>query len=66
MPCLINEVSAVHDYMTYQRMLDPRLECCPMLAFIMMLVSGPAYQWRPDIDLSDSFVLSTLFADGGH
>jgi hypothetical protein len=37
-----------------------------MLAFIMMLVSGPAYQWRPDIDVSDSFVVSTLFADGGH
>jgi hypothetical protein len=37
-----------------------------MLALIMMLVHGRAYQWRPDIDVSDSFVLSTLFADGGH
>jgi len=46
-------------------MLGP-LEFNIMLAFIMMLVSGHAYQWRPEIDVSDPFVLSTLFADGGH
>jgi hypothetical protein len=45
---------------------SPLLECLAMLAFVMMLIRGPAYQWRPDIDVSDSFVLSTLFADGGH
>jgi hypothetical protein len=48
------------------RMFRPLSECHPMLAFIMMLINGPAYQWRPDIDVRDSFVLSTLFADGAH
>jgi len=46
-------------------MLD-HLEFNVMLALIMMLVSGHAYQWRPEIDVSDPFVLSTLFADGAH
>jgi hypothetical protein len=37
-----------------------------MLALLMSLILGRAYRWRPDIDISDSFVVSTLFADGGH
>jgi hypothetical protein len=37
-----------------------------VLAFIMALFAGPPYCWRPDIDASDPFVFSTLFADGGH
>jgi hypothetical protein len=37
-----------------------------MLALIMSLLAGRSYRWQPDLDVSDSFVLSTLFADGGH
>jgi hypothetical protein len=37
-----------------------------MLALIMSLIAGRSFRWQPDIDVSDSFVLSTLFADGGH
>jgi hypothetical protein len=37
-----------------------------MLALIMTLIRGRSFHWRPDIDVSDPFVLSTLFADGAH
>jgi len=37
-----------------------------MLAFFISVFSGRAYHWRPDLDVSDPFVLSTLFADGAH
>jgi hypothetical protein len=37
-----------------------------MLAFFMALIAGRSYRWRPDIDTSNSFVFTTLFADGGH
>jgi hypothetical protein len=37
-----------------------------MLAFFMALIAGRSYRWRPDIDVSNSFVFTTLFADGGH
>lgn len=37
-----------------------------MLALIISLVAGRSYRWQPELDLSDSLVLSTLFADGGH
>jgi hypothetical protein len=37
-----------------------------MLAFLISLIWGTSYRWRPDIDVSDPFVLSTLFADGAH
>ena len=37
-----------------------------MLAFILSLFAGRSYQWRPAIDVNDSFVVSTLFGDGGH
>jgi hypothetical protein len=37
-----------------------------MLAFLISLIAGRSYRWQPDIDVRDSFVFSTLFADGGH
>jgi hypothetical protein len=37
-----------------------------MLAFFMALIAGRSYRWSPDIDTSNSFVFTTLFADGGH
>jgi hypothetical protein len=37
-----------------------------VLAFIMALFERPPYRWRPDIDASDPFIFSTLFADGAH
>jgi len=37
-----------------------------MLALLITLIAGRTYRWQPAIDVSDSFVLSTLFADGAH
>jgi hypothetical protein len=37
-----------------------------VLALILALFAGRSYSWRPDIDVTNSFVFSTLFADGGH
>jgi len=37
-----------------------------MLAFIISLLTGRSFHWRPDLDTSDPFILSTLFADGAH
>jgi hypothetical protein len=37
-----------------------------MLAFLISLICGRSYHWRPDLDVSDPVVLSTLFADGAH
>jgi len=35
-----------------------------MLAFVISLLRGCSFHWRPDLDVSDPFILSTLFADG--
>ena len=45
---------------------DSAAESRVMLALIMSLLAGRTYRWQPELDVSDSFVLSTLFADGGH
>ena len=37
-----------------------------VLTLIMALFARHSFRWRPDIDASDSFVFSTLFADGAH
>jgi hypothetical protein len=37
-----------------------------VLAFLISLFAGRAYHWRPALDVSDPFVLCTLFADGAH
>jgi hypothetical protein len=37
-----------------------------MLAFLISVFSGRTFHWRPELDVSDPFVLSTLFADGAH
>ena len=37
-----------------------------VLAFLISLFGGRAYHWRPELDVSDPFVLCTLFADGAH
>jgi hypothetical protein len=39
---------------------------CIVLSFILALFASPSYHWRPEIDLSNSVVFSTLFADGAH
>jgi hypothetical protein len=41
-------------------------EFTSMLALLWSMASGRAYHWRPALDLRSSFLLSTLFADGGH
>jgi hypothetical protein len=37
-----------------------------VLSLILALFTSRSYHWRPAIDASNSFVFSTLFADGAH